>query len=114
MIRRPPRSTLFPYTTLFRSPLQLLLLVLGDRRLGLLDQRQHIAHAEDPRRHPIRVEVLELIEFLADGDELDRLAGYRLHRERGATAGVAVELGQHDAVEGDSLLEGNRDVDRLL
>src|SRR3712207_7627018 len=27
MIRRPPRSTLFPYTTLFRSPL-----VRGDRR----------------------------------------------------------------------------------
>src|SRR2546427_13213387 len=26
MIRRPPRSTLFPYTTLFRSPLQ------GDQR----------------------------------------------------------------------------------
>src|SRR5256885_12525373 len=24
MIRRPPRSTLFPYTTLFRSPLQVL------------------------------------------------------------------------------------------
>src|SRR3712207_7767748 len=24
MIRRPPRSTLFPYTTLFRSPLQTL------------------------------------------------------------------------------------------
>src|SRR3989475_4146564 len=23
MIRRPPRSTLFPYTTLFRSPLEL-------------------------------------------------------------------------------------------
>ena len=27
MIRRPPRSTLFPYTTLFRSDLQLELLV---------------------------------------------------------------------------------------
>ena len=27
MIRRPPRSTLFPYTTLFRSPLNLLELV---------------------------------------------------------------------------------------
>src|SRR5687768_17660089 len=24
MIRRPPRSTLFPYTTLFRSPLEVL------------------------------------------------------------------------------------------
>src|SRR5258708_39712454 len=29
MIRRPPRSTLFPYTTLFRS-LAIRLLVLGD------------------------------------------------------------------------------------
>src|SRR3712207_5720781 len=28
MIRRPPRSTLFPYTTLFRSPLGVLLFVL--------------------------------------------------------------------------------------
>src|SRR2546429_3624628 len=27
MIRRPPRSTLFPYTTLFRSPAGLLLLL---------------------------------------------------------------------------------------
>src|SRR5262245_64278866 len=32
MIRRPPRSTLFPYTTLFRS------LSLRARRLHLLDQ----------------------------------------------------------------------------
>src|SRR2546427_2645305 len=29
MIRRPPRSTLFPYTTLFRSPLDRLLLFVG-------------------------------------------------------------------------------------
>src|SRR3712207_8867956 len=33
MIRRPPRSTLFPYTTLFRSR-GLLLLLLDDQRLG--------------------------------------------------------------------------------
>src|SRR2546426_1644627 len=43
MIRRPPRSTLFPYTTLFRSP--------GDargRQLGLAERRadhlRHVAH----------------------------------------------------------------------
>src|SRR2546422_7970889 len=30
MIRRPPRSTLFPYTTLFRSG-------LGSRRLSIID-----------------------------------------------------------------------------
>src|SRR2546421_5166732 len=43
MIRRPPRSTLFPYTTLFRS--------VGSERLGAARSRS--AHAEgevqDPR-----------------------------------------------------------------
>src|SRR3712207_7557403 len=29
MIRRPPRSTLFPYTTLFRSPLFLFVILFG-------------------------------------------------------------------------------------
>src|SRR2546426_8327553 len=40
MIRRPPRSTLFPYTTLFRSKLYVVL--ESDRGLVLLDQ--HAAH----------------------------------------------------------------------
>src|SRR3712207_585518 len=36
MIRRPPRSTLFPYTTLFRSVADVLLAFLdGPRRLGV-------------------------------------------------------------------------------
>src|SRR2546429_6400272 len=41
MIRRPPRSTLFPYTTLFRSRLRIALLdPLGQRHLFLAgDQR---------------------------------------------------------------------------
>src|SRR5256885_17107981 len=40
MIRRPPRSTLFPYTTLFRSP-------LIDR-----DQRKrHVSHEADVAKH---------------------------------------------------------------
>src|SRR3989442_6511145 len=38
MIRRPPRSTLFPYTTLFRS--------LRDRGGGG-ERRQHVAGPED-------------------------------------------------------------------
>src|SRR3712207_8530099 len=48
MIRRPPRSTLFPYTTLFRSE-QVLLRVLH----ALLDGQRHlvglaVAGAHDP------------------------------------------------------------------
>src|SRR3712207_8631018 len=33
MIRRPPRSTLFPYTTLFRSPIGVVAFVLARRLL---------------------------------------------------------------------------------
>ena len=60
------------------------------------------------------MEVLELVELLADRGELDRLAGDRLDRERGAAARVSVELGQDDAVEGDPLVERLRDGDRFL
>src|SRR2546425_3351008 len=38
MIRRPPRSTLFPYTTLFRSPVGNRLIVLPHASLQLLEQ----------------------------------------------------------------------------
>src|SRR6266702_7271324 len=35
MLRRPPRSTLFPYTTLFRSPAKLVVRRLDGEELGL-------------------------------------------------------------------------------
>src|SRR5688572_32497456 len=38
MIRRPPRSTLFPYTTLFRSHR----VILGQRRRGRLRSAQRL------------------------------------------------------------------------
>src|SRR3989449_9016145 len=47
MIRRPPRSTLFPYTTLFRSPLEPCQRQhLGDARLGL-DEPLHLVGGEE-------------------------------------------------------------------
>src|SRR3989449_6948889 len=45
MIRRPPRSTLFPYTTLFRSPSQ-----CRRRCAQGLPQRHHRSHAGGRRR----------------------------------------------------------------
>src|SRR2546426_8163822 len=47
MIRRPPRSTLFPYTTLFRSLLELL--HAGAKRAGELGQP--IGAKEDQHDH---------------------------------------------------------------
>src|SRR3712207_7892993 len=53
MIRRPPRSTLFPYTTLFRSPDQAQrdrppLLSHGDRQRKAGDEQQ----GAPPRQRP--------------------------------------------------------------
>src|SRR2546422_10937115 len=60
MIRRPPRSTLFPYTTLFRSPQieGLFLLVRHEqgRNPDPLDQRAQLAPRALPQR---RIEVRE-------------------------------------------------------
>src|SRR3712207_8685522 len=50
MIRRPPRSTLFPYTTLFRSRL-LALRAVGDPD-DLVEQRRHRRSPPSPRRPP--------------------------------------------------------------
>src|SRR3712207_9513333 len=45
MIRRPPRSTLFPYTTLFRSP----------ERVGLAQVEGRV-HGRQPARRPREAE----------------------------------------------------------
>src|SRR5258707_7718007 len=51
MIRRPPRSTLFPYTTLFRS-----LVVVGREQLGQLASQPAVALADRAVVH-VAVEV---------------------------------------------------------
>src|SRR2546428_8212269 len=57
MIRRPPRSTLFPYTTLFRS-------------LGLADQRTDIGPRIERIAHPKSLHSLcELCEELVRSEE---------------------------------------------
>src|SRR3712207_8537571 len=47
MIRRPPRSTLFPYTTLFRSPREPHGAVSGARALGLAEELDVDLRRED-------------------------------------------------------------------
>src|SRR3989475_10690915 len=45
MIRRPPRSTLFPYTTLFRSQLQPVVVVLPEEVLQAGSEQAHARRA---------------------------------------------------------------------
>src|SRR3712207_8593594 len=58
MIRRPPRSTLFPYTTLFRSlraPRRPRVVVVGGRAL---DGRGRARRRRRARRHHVRLLLL--------------------------------------------------------
>ena len=56
----------------------------------------------------------ERVHFFAGADQLDRLAGDRAHGQRGAAAAVAVDAGEHDAGQADALIEGAREIDRVL
>src|SRR5437867_8750218 len=56
MLRRPPRSTLFPYTTLFRSLLDRAVQERDRRLAHALGARMRVEHHRVPRRHhPDRV-----------------------------------------------------------
>src|SRR3712207_7436484 len=55
MIRRPPRSTLFPYTTLFRSVRIVVPEVQHDRHLATVD----VGVVEPPRQSSARCEAVE-------------------------------------------------------
>ena len=89
-----------------------------ERLLGALDEREDVAHAEDPAGEAVGVEDLEGVGLLAGAHELDRDAGDGRDRERRAAAGVAVDLGQDQAGDGhrggerlgdgDGLLAGHR------
>src|SRR2546422_2321004 len=69
MIRRPPRSTLFPYTTLFRSRdvAEIGGPALGRRRLGVVDAADRQAQPREEVAHPLGVTTGEVV---VDGDEM--------------------------------------------
>ena len=89
-------------------------LLLLEGALCLLDEREHVAHAENAAGHPVGMEDLEVVELLAGGGEGDGPTDDLLHRQRRATAGVTIELGEDDPVEGQLLVEGLGDGDGVL
>src|SRR3712207_2765354 len=109
MIRRPPRSTLFPYTTLFRSGAaddvdrDLVLRKLGDLVLKRLERTGDVGLEQD-------VELVELAfaslgEDLVEGQAPRRGAGQLLGLEAvrallGELAGAAVVLDDLDPLAG--------------
>src|SRR2546430_13480895 len=93
MIRRPPRSTLFPYTTLFRSAIDLVhdsqvaLQVPDERHLAVVEVREVDAAAEHTASpvlsalHDIAAQHAELGEGIEDRQvdrDLGRIEGARI------------------------------------
>src|SRR5258708_14133428 len=68
MIRRPPRSTLFPYTTLFRS-------VLEKHHYGLTDVKERILEyvsvlklkSDEAKGGPVKAPILLLVGLVGTG-----------------------------------------------
>src|SRR5690625_2369911 len=76
MIRRPPRSTLFPYTTLFRSYVQEQLLQLGIRfpRVFALSSKQALMDKMSGAPLNERMDNFETAFYQFINDELPALA----------------------------------------
>src|SRR2546430_2430069 len=108
MIRRPPRSTLFPYTTLLRSPL---LIRQVDRQhlqvliLVSVVRGDDVLHRPATRFAPRGPEVEKDGSVLVIG-EARRLARERFQREVGG--GRSERLGRHRSRGGEERREGDR------
>src|SRR2546422_10627479 len=91
MIRRPPRSTLFPYTTLFRSEREPPLMHQPDPRA----EQQSFAHVVRHEHHPLVEPSLERLELALQLDPRDgieraeRLVEEQQRRGGGGGAGGA-------------------------
>src|SRR5688572_32059240 len=103
MIRRPPRSTLFPYTTLFRSTSRLTLAIEDES----LKESIGIGEPQDISLGGVRVTNLpacpnvkvgdQLGLLLLDGEDALSLAGEVVHHATVDTFGVEFrELSNHD------------------
>src|SRR2546426_8934356 len=71
MIRRPPRSTLFPYTTLFRSPTE-------PSRSSLLPQADSVEEHAEAQEQTVGEEIR--VGDVAERPEQRRLLGKRVRR----------------------------------
>src|SRR5256885_17055248 len=78
MIRRPPRSTLFPYTTLFRSKSAILLAGLA------ASGRTHVTEPALSRDHTERMLGAFGVQLLHEGRSISMEGGETPHGTRGA------------------------------
>src|SRR2546427_2307125 len=114
MIRRPPRSTLFPYTTLFRSPGAYQLSALGRALTALyaaggVTARANMRHIE-VRRLDSLIATLDLYDYLLRGTtrgnvrlETGDVVYVPLHGRRVQVTGAVLRPAIYELKEGETL-----------
>ena len=80
-------------------------LLLVDGLLGLLDEAEDIAHAEDAVGRAVGMERFQRVGLFAHADELQRLPGDVADGERRAAARIAIHLGEDHAGDAQPLVE---------
>src|SRR5438270_13901742 len=102
MIRRPPRSTLFPYTTLFRSK------CVSGAGLSVYDGDPDSALVRRRRTGPLQRLGDHLIRSAANNNALEALAGDFVDGsvERKAMIDLDFEISQNSAKYSDDLVVG--------
>src|SRR2546430_13006149 len=95
MIRRPPRSTLFPYTTLFRSPF------LRDLEELLLDRGQQPVGGVVVVPAPVVAEGEVAAAVGANRPRGEDRGLSRVYQRKGHQGSAAADVGHGDAAAGD-------------
>src|SRR5256884_7026780 len=99
MIRRPPRSTLFPYTTLFRFPTtekQLILYLDRRKQLAPAETRVFISLRSKPLHYATAIETFIFLLRKLGVREGPGQPGPRLHDLRHTFASRALENSPHE------------------
>ena len=93
---------------------ELLGFFLIDSALGLFDERQHVAHPQNPRRKPVRVEGIESVGLFPDTQKLDGLTRDGFNRQRRTAPCVSVDLGENNASKRQCIPKGLCGICRIL
>ena len=82
--------------------------------LGPLNQRKHIAHAENAGGSPVRMKNLQCLDRFPNTDKFNRFAGDFLHREGSAPAGITLHFSQDDTGDLKTVIECTSNGHRIL
>ena len=99
---------------LFKFFLKFFRFLFVDLLCGFFDQRNDIAHAENPGRHAVRMKDLQIFHFFADADEFNRASGDFADRKSRSAARIAVQFRQHHAGNAERIVKMLCDRNRLL